>query len=238
MENVHSAAKSPLMLMDPMDYTHNISAKISDDSIKLLNGLIRNALFIVSMQMCFINNLNFQLKQKIFRVSLLLRTNHTANMLMRNKDSHTCMTTNKLPAALSQFASVCSGHQEYLTFQLPDLVQTSEEFMLLLTRILRFDVSPDHEGPSVNNLYNSMVSIPLPKLSKMFSPGSGICDSRSIVDWSSEQETTAEARKTGHNKSRVRGVVLRFVSIRRRANRRDESRHVRSSGHESENRLR
>lgn len=41
--------ESPLMLMDPMDITHNISAKVTEDAVKLLNGLIRNALFIVSI---------------------------------------------------------------------------------------------------------------------------------------------------------------------------------------------
>lgn len=35
--------------MDPMDITHNISAKVTEDAVKLLNGLIRNALFIVSI---------------------------------------------------------------------------------------------------------------------------------------------------------------------------------------------
>ncbi|CAI2353953.1 unnamed protein product [Caenorhabditis sp. 36 PRJEB53466] len=124
--NVHGVNESALMIMDPMDCTHNISARVTEDAMKLLKGLIRNALLI--------------LKQKIFRISLLLRTNLYAAFLMRNKE----------PNAL------CSGHQEYLTFQLPEIIQTSAEFMVLLTRVLRFYVSPNHEGPSVNNLYNSM----------------------------------------------------------------------------------
>ncbi|KAF1751657.1 hypothetical protein GCK72_018211 [Caenorhabditis remanei] len=131
LANVHGAKVTPLMMMDPMDCTHNISAKVTEEAMKQLNGLIRNTLFI--------------LKQKQFRLNLLLETNETAVAIMKNRESKISVTAKMLAGT----------EKHYMSVQLPDVIETSNDLMLLLTRILRFDVSPNYQGPSVYDLYNT-----------------------------------------------------------------------------------
>ncbi|EGT39018.1 hypothetical protein CAEBREN_11108 [Caenorhabditis brenneri] len=128
--NVHGAKVTPLMIMDPMDCTHNISAKVTDDAVKLLNGLIRNTLYI--------------LKQKPFHLNYLLETNRIAVAMMKNKETKITVTSKLINGIEKNLMSV----------QLPEVIRSAEDLMLLLTRVLRFDVNPHHEGPSVPDLNN------------------------------------------------------------------------------------
>ncbi|UMM34688.1 hypothetical protein L5515_007650 [Caenorhabditis briggsae] len=131
MINVHGAKMSPLMMMDPMDCTHNISGNVTEEAVKLLNGLIRNTLFI--------------LKQKNFKVNFLLETNQVALSMMTGRESTISVTT-----------KMVEGREvHYMSVQLPMVIETSEDLMLLLTRILRFDVSPNYQGPSSFDLFNT-----------------------------------------------------------------------------------
>lgn len=130
LSKVHGAKITPLMMMDPMDCTHNISAKVTDDAVKLLNGLIRNTLFI--------------LKKKNFHINLLLETNQIASEMMTNKETTINVTT-----------SVKDGvESSILTIQLPDIIQSSNDLMLLLTRVLRFNTSRN-QGPNETDLCSS-----------------------------------------------------------------------------------
>lgn len=128
LSKVHGAKITPLMMMDPMDCTHNISAKVTEEAVKRLNGLIRNALYI--------------LKQKKFSIVDLLETNQKAVSMMKTRETKITVTNKILDGVEKAFISV----------NLPDIIQSSDDLMILLTRVLRFDVSPDYDGPSVTDL--------------------------------------------------------------------------------------
>uniref|UniRef100_A0A1I7TP55 PAP-associated domain-containing protein n=1 Tax=Caenorhabditis tropicalis TaxID=1561998 RepID=A0A1I7TP55_9PELO len=131
LSKVHGAKESPLMMMDPMDVTHNISANVTEIAVKRLNGLIRNTLYI--------------LKQRKYHINCLLETNQTAVAMM--KERHTSIN---IDTRMSE-----GVQKHYMSVQLHNVVRTADDLLLLLTRVLRFDISPDFEGPSVTDLQST-----------------------------------------------------------------------------------
>lgn len=71
-----------------------------------------------------------------------------ATMLMKSREPKISISTRVTDGA----------EHQYLSVQLPAVVITSSDLFLLLTRVLRFNVCPNEQGPSVVDLCTPTVS--------------------------------------------------------------------------------